>query len=219
VPIEAHVMGSTMQQTEIRRSMQVARPETGTAVWWQRRRAVLLPQIILVLSVLALIGGAFLAVGLYSRHSAELRLAETHRFLDQVRAGPVAAAWARVNAAWRTEAARQEALLAQLTAVSGPGRLRIRRDHRLFVLETIEEYGLQPEIEAVRQFVVRLATCVRVGSCDRDVATAQLGPALWQFRDQHLPYFQFEHAGADLDPYLATIAPRLAPPHAPSPGR
>jgi hypothetical protein len=52
-----------MQQTEIWRSVQVARPKIGLACWWQRRRAVLLPQVVLVLGVLALIGGALLAVG------------------------------------------------------------------------------------------------------------------------------------------------------------
>lgn len=200
-----------MQQTGIRRILQVARPETGAAVSWWRRRAVLLPQIILVLGVLALVGGAFLAVGLYSRHSAELRLAETHRFLDQLRAGPVAAAWARVNAAWRTEAARQEALLAQLAAVRGPERLRVWRDHTLFVLETIEEYRLQRDIEVVRRFAIRIATCVRAGSCDRDTVAAQVGSRLWRFHLQHREYFRFEYSGIDLEPYLETIAPGRDP--------
>jgi hypothetical protein len=96
----------------------------------------------------------------------------------------------------------------------------VRRDHQLLVLETVEEYGLQPDIEVVRQFVVRLATCVRVGSCDRNAVAAQLGPALWAFRDQHRPYFQFESAGAELDVHLATIAPRArAAPIPAAPGR
>jgi hypothetical protein len=78
----------------------------------------------------------------------------------------------------------------------------------MFVLETIEEYGLQDEIEEVSRFLVRLATCVRVNNCDSNVAAAQLGPALWAFRDQHQYYFQFEYSGHDLDEHLATIAPR-----------
>jgi hypothetical protein len=173
----------------------------------------------LLLGILAVLCGALWPVGMYTSHKAELRLAETSRFLDQLCAGPVADAFARVRAAWHAEHARQEALLARLASADGSERRRLRRDHQLFVLETIEGYGLQPDIEVVRRFIVRLATCVRAGSCDRDVITAQLGPALWQFRDQHLPYFQFEYAGSDLDPDLATIAPRLAPPHALSPGR
>jgi hypothetical protein len=210
MPIEALVTGRTMQQTEIRRSMQVARP-IGPVIWWRCRRAVLLPQIALVLGVLALVGGALLAVGQYSRHSAEVRIAETNRFLDQLRSGPVAAAWARVNAAWRTEGARQEALLAQLASLSGPERLRVRRDHRLFVLETIAEYRLQRDIEVVRQFAIRVATCVRAGSCDRDAMAAQVGSQLWAFHHQHRAYFEFEYSGMDLEPYLETIVPRRDP--------
>jgi hypothetical protein len=47
------------------------------------------------------------------------------------------------------------------------------------VLETIQEYQLQDEIQVVHQFLIRLAGCVRMGSCDADVAAAQQGPALW----------------------------------------
>jgi hypothetical protein len=197
-----------MQQTEIWRSVQVARPKIGPVLWWQRRRAILLPQVVLVLGVLALVGGALLAVGQYTRQRADLRIAETHRVLDQFRSGPVAEAWGRVDSAWRAEGARQEALLAQLASSNGSDRLRVQRDHALFVLETIEEYHLQPDIEVLRQFAIRVATCVRVGSCDRHTVAAQVGPALWAFHDQHRQYFQFEYSGMDLEPYLETIAPR-----------
>ncbi|MGH6900349.1 MAG: hypothetical protein ACREJ5_27990 [Geminicoccaceae bacterium] len=206
-----------MLQTEIWRGMQGGPPKVGPVLWWRRHRTVPLPRITLVVGVLALLCGALFAVGAYSHHRAELRLAETNRFLDQFRTGPVAASLARLRAAWQAEGARQDALLAQLAAQDGDDLARIRRDHQLFVLETIEEYGLPPDIEVVRQFVIRLATCVRAGSCDRNVAAAQLGPALWAFRDQHRHYFQFEYSGFDLDPHLAAIAPhppaaRRAPP-------
>lgn len=205
-----------MLQTEIWRSVQVAPFKVGPEVWWQRHRAVLLPQIILVLGVLALVCGALWAVGQHAEQRAELRRAETSRFLEQFRSGPVAGSWARVRAAWQAEGARQDALLAQLSSLSGRDPARVRRDHQLFVLEIIAEYGLQEDIERVRQFVIRLATCVRVGSCDRDVAAAQFGPGLWAFRDQHRHYFQFEYSGINLDPYLEAIAPR--PPAASGPG-
>ena len=206
-----------MLQTDTWRSAPPRR--ISPARWWSRHRAVLLPQIALVLGILAPLCGALWAVGMYTNHKAELRLEETARFLDQFRAGPVADAFARVRGVWLIEDARQQALLAGLATTDGGDAARVRRDHQLLVLETIEEYGLQPDIEVVRQFTERLATCVRAGICDRDVAAAQLGPALWAFRDQHLPYFQFEHVGVDLDPYLATIAPRLKAPRALSPGR
>jgi hypothetical protein len=197
-----------MLQTEIWRGMHDAE-RAGAALWW-RHRSVLLPQIPLVLAALALLLCALWAVGEYDRHRAEVRALETNRYLDEFRSGPVAGALAQLRAAWQATGARDKA------PVVGPGSPRpgapakVRRNHYLFVLETIEAYHLQPEIHAVRQFVIRLATCIRVGSCDRNVAAAQLGPALWAFRDQHRPYFQSEQLQADLDSELATIAPRRA---------
>ena len=201
-----------MLQTEIWHGVLSGPPKVGRAPWWRDRRTVPPPLIALALVVLILLCGALLAVGAYSHHREERRRAETTRVLDQFRSGPVAASWARLSAAWQAEGRRQDALLAQLAAHNGNDRARIRRDHQLFVLEIIQEYGLAPDIEVVRQFVIRLATCVRVGSCDRTVAAAQLGPKLWAFRDQHRHYLQFEYSGVELDSPLRTIAPRLAPP-------
>jgi hypothetical protein len=201
-----------MLLTEIWHGVLNGPPKVGPAPWRRDRPTVSAPLAALALGVLVLLGAALLAVGAYSHHRAELRLAETNRLLDQFRSGPVAASWARLGAAWRAEGARQDALLAQLAAHDGNDRARIRRDHQLFVLETIQEYGLAPHIEVVRKFVIRLATCVRVGSCDRTVAAAQLGPKLWAFRDQRRLYFQFEYSGVALDSHLRTIAPRPAAP-------
>lgn len=197
-----------MLQTEIWRSVLNGPAKVGPAPWSRGHRTVPLPLLALVIGALVLLCGGLLAVGEYTHHRAELRRAETNRLLDQFRSGPVAASWARLGAAWQAEGARQDALLA--AAQNGTALARIQRDHQLFVLETIEEYGLAPEIEVVRQFVIRLATCVRVGSCDRNVVAAQLGPKLWAFRDQHRHYFQFEYSGVELDAHLATIAPRPA---------
>lgn len=199
-----------MLQSEIWRGVCATSPKIPLATWWRGHRAVLAPQVILVLVVLALLGGAFLAVDQYSRQRIELRLAETSRFLDEFRSGRVGQAAARVRAAWQAEATRQEALLARLAVAPDGDLARQRRNHQLFVLETIQEYDLAPEIEVLRRFTAGLAACVRVGSCDRVVAAAQLGPALWAFRDQHWPYFQFEYSGIDLDRHLETIAPRSA---------
>jgi hypothetical protein len=203
-----------MQPTELLQSMQVESPKSGPAAWWRRRRVLLLPQIILLAGVIALAGGGLLAVWQYARHSAELRSAETNRLLGEVRSGPVAAAWERLAAAWRAEGARSEALLARLASPDQREVARVRRDHRMLVLETVEQYHLQPDIEVVRRFVVRLATCVRIGACDRDAVAARLGPALWAFHDQHRQYFLFEYSGMNLVPYLETIAPRRSGPAA-----
>jgi hypothetical protein len=199
-----------MLQTEIWRSARAAPPNVGLPIWWQRHRAVLLPQIILVLGVLALWCGALWTVGQYTHHKAALQVAETNRLLGQFRSGPVAASWARLRAAWQAEGARQDALLAQLSSLTGSEHARIRHEHRQLVLQIIEEHELQDDIEMVRGFVIRLATCVRIGSCDRDILAAQVGPALWAFRDQHIHYFELEHSESDLDSYLESIAPRPA---------
>jgi hypothetical protein len=213
--IDAHLMGTTMLQTLIWRRM--APPKVASDAWW-RRRALLPPRISMLVGVLALLCGGLWTVGEYADYRAELRLAETSRFLDQFRSGPVADAWGRLRTAWRAEQDRQDALLARMSSLAGDDLARTLRDHQMFVLETIEEYRLQDDIEVVHQFLIRLAICVRMGSCDADVAAAQLGPALWTFRDQHRHYFDFEHSGVDLDGYLETIAPRpIAPGNPASP--
>jgi hypothetical protein len=203
-------MGTTMLQTLIWRRM--APPKLAPSAWWRRRRALMAPRISVLVGVLALLCGALWTVGEYADYRAELRLAETNRFLDQFRSGPVADAWGRLRTAWRAEQERQDALLARIPSLAGRDLARTLHDHQMFVLETIEEYRLQDEIEVVHQFLIRLAICVRMGSCDADVAAAQLGPALWTFRDQHRRYFDFEYSGVDLDDYLETIGPRpIAP--------
>jgi hypothetical protein len=195
-----------MLQTLIWRTSRLA--PTAAPGGWRRGRGTLLPLLSVLVGVLALLCGALWAVDEYAEHRTELRLAETNRFLDQFRSGPVAEAWSRLRAAWRAEQGRQDALLARIPSLTGRARAHTVHDHQIFVLETIDEYRLQDEIEVVRQFVSRLALCVRIGSCDADVAAAQLGPALWTFRDQHRYYFEFEYSGFDLDHEVGTIAPR-----------
>ena len=204
----AQVMGKAMLQTQIWRTFRPAPSKVASGAWWPRRRAWTLPRIGIVLCGLALSCAALWPVAEYLQHRAELRLAETNRFLDQFRAGPVAEAWTRLRAAWRAEQDRQDALLARIPAQTGRELARTLHEHHMFVLETVEEHHLQDDIEVVYRFVIRLATCVRMGSCDADVAAAQLGPALWTFRDQHREYFDFEYSGVDFDAELETIAPR-----------
>ena len=205
-----------MLQTLIWRTARVAPQKAAPEAWWRHRRARLLPQISVLVGVLALLCGGLWTVGEYADHRAELRLAETNRFLDQFRSGPVAEAWERLRTAWRAEQARQDALLARIPSLAGRDLARTLHDHQMFVLETIVEYRLHDDIEVVHQYLIRLAMCVRMGSCDADAAAAQLGPALWTFRDQHRPYFQFEYSGVDLDDDVETIASR--PPGTGNPG-
>jgi hypothetical protein len=215
-PIYAQPMGTAMLQTLIWRTGRVWPPKVAADAGWRRWRALLLSQAPLVVGVLALLCGGLWTIGEWADHRAQLRLAETNRFLDPVRSGPVADAWEQLRAAWRAEQARQDALLARIPSLAGRERARTLQDHQMFVLETIEEYRLQDDIEVVYQFLIRLAICVRMGSCDAAVAAAQLGPALWTFRDQHRHYFDFEYSGLDLDGYVETIAPRPAAPGNPA---
>jgi hypothetical protein len=168
----------------------------------------LLPLLTALVGALALLCAGLWTADEYAEQREELRLVETNRFLDQFRSGPVAEAWGRLRTAWRSEQGRQDALLARISTLAGRARAQIVHEHQMFVLETIEEHGLQDEIEVVHQFLRRLAICVRMGSCDANVAAAQLGPALWTFRDQHRYYFEFEYSGVDLDPDVEAIAPR-----------
>jgi len=208
-------METAMLQTLLWRTSRLARPKVAPGAWSQRPPALLLPPISVLVCVLALLCGGLWTIGEYADYRAELRLAETNRFLDQFRSGPVAEAWERLRAAWWAEQDRQDALLARIPSVTGRDLARTLHDHQMFVLETIQEYQLQDDIEVVHQFLIRLAICVRMGSCDADVAAAQLGPALWTFRDQHRHYFAFEYSGVDLDDYVESIAPRPTGPENP----
>jgi hypothetical protein len=218
-PIYARLMEAAMLQTLLWRTGRWPPPKVAPGAWPGRPRTPLLPSISLLIGLLALLCVGLFTVGEYADHRAELRLAETGRFLDQFRSGPVAEAWQRLRTAWRAEQDRQDALLARIPSLTGRDLARALHDHQMFVLETIQEYQLHDEIEVVHRFLIRLAGCVRMGSCDADVAAAQLGPALWTFRDQHRHYFAFEYSGVDLDGYLESIAPRPTGPENPGPPR
>jgi hypothetical protein len=200
-------METAMLQTLLWRTGGIAPPQLVPTAWW-RRSPLLRPRVGVLFGMLALLCGGLWAAAEYAEHRAELRLAETNRLLGQFRSGPVADAWGQLRTAWRAEQNRQDALLARIPSLAGPDLARILRHHQMFVLETIEEYRLQDDIAVVHQFLTRLAVCVRMGSCDADMTAAQLGPALWTFRDQHRYYFAFEYSGVDLDQVVETIAPR-----------
>lgn len=190
-----------------------ALPQLGLGDLWRRRRATLLAWLRPVLGVLLLLGGGLLAVDQYASYKAELRRAETGRYLAEFHEPPVADAWARLSAVWQAEWSRQRTLLARVRVASGERFEVAVRNYRDFVLDTIDERRLPDDIETVRAFFLRLATCIRIGSCDRSAAAAQLGPAVWQFRNQHYYYFRREGLVSDVDRSALLIAPpaRRAP--------
>jgi hypothetical protein len=184
-----------------------ALPQVGFGELWRRQRATLLAWLRPALGVLLLLGGGLLAVDQYASYKAELRRAETGRYLAEFREPPVADAWARLSGAWQAEWSRQRTLLARVRAASGPRFDQAVRNYRDFVLDTVDDHRLARDIETVRAFFVRLGVCIRIGSCDPAAATAQLGSAVWQFRNQHYYYFWREGLVPGVDRSALLIAP------------
>ena len=177
------------------RTGRIAPPKIAPAAWWRHRSALLPPRIGVLVGMLALLCGGLLAAAEYAEHRAELRLAETNRLLEEFRSGPVADAWARLRAAWRAEQNRQNALLARMASLRDPTSRGPCATTKCSCSRPSRSTGCRTRSGWCISFLIRLAICVRAGSCDPDVAAAQLGPALWTFRDQHRYYFGFEYSG------------------------
>lgn len=174
---------------------------------WPRPRTAILAQLLPVFGVLLLLCAALWAIGTYADYKADLRRAETGRYLAEFRAPPVADAWLRLNAVWQAGERRQNVLLRRLTGVSGAALAEGMRNYRQFVLDTVEEHGLAGDIATVQGFFSRFGVCIRVGNCDPTVARAQLGPAAWRFRNQLYDYFALEGVDDEVDRVVSRIAP------------
>jgi hypothetical protein len=184
-----------------------ALPRLELAGFWRQRRAVLLPALGPLLGVLLLLAGGLFASDQYASFKAEVRRAETGRYLAEFREPPVADAWARLGAAWQSEQDRQRRLLERVAAASGERFEVAVRNYRDFVLDTVADHQLSKDIQTVQAFFVRLGVCIRIGSCDPAAAAAQLGPAVWQFRNQHYYYFAEEGLASEVDQSALQIAP------------
>jgi hypothetical protein len=191
------------------RPVMPALPRLDLAARWRQHRAVLLMALGQLLGLLLLLGGAFLALDQYSDYKAEVRHAETARYLAEFREAPVADAWQRLSAAWQAEWGRQRALLERVGTASGPSVDVAVRNYRDFVLDTIDQDRLTGDIETVRAYFARLGGCIQMGSCDPAAAAAQLGPKVWQFRNQHYYYFRREGLVPEVDRSAFLIAPPL----------
>jgi hypothetical protein len=174
-------------------------------------RQVLAP----LLGVLLLLAGAQWGISEHGRAKAELRRAETQRYLAEFREPAVADAWQRLRMVWQGERLRQRTLLARIARSSGPELADALQNYRNFVLDTVEDERLIAEIATVQAFFGRLGVCIRVGNCDPEVARAALGQALWDFRSQHAEWFALEGLSEQVDRTVATIAP-LPPGKAPA---
>ena len=184
-----------------------ALPRADLAGFWRSRRAGPLAALRPTLAVLLVLAGGLLAVDQHARFKAEVRRAETGRYLAEFREAPVADAWARLAGAWQAEQGRQRALLARVRNASGERFEAAVRNYRDFVLDTVQDRRLAADIESVRGYFERLGLCIKIGSCDPAAAAAQLGPAVWQFRNQHYYYLMQEGLAADFDRSVVVIAP------------
>jgi hypothetical protein len=194
------------------RTAPVQLPSLALGALCRRHREVALVHLLPLFGILGLLCAALWGIGQHAAQKSELRLAETERYLEQFQAPPVADAWQRLSGTWQAELRRQNALLARIASLSGAPRDEALRAYQEFVLETIEEHRLQPEIGTVLAFVKRLALCVRLGSCDRQVAAARLGDALRRFRNQHYYYFALELPDEHLDGYIEEIGALIGDP-------
>jgi len=182
--------------------------EGGFGSRWQHRGQVLLDHFGLVAGLLLLACALLWAVVEHSRHVAELRGAETNRHIAAFHEAPVGEAWQRVADAWQPRQASQRALLRRIASLSGPALHAELRNYREFVIDTVVENRLAPDIDTVIRFYRRLATCVRIGSCDARLAAGRFGSAAWSFRDQHYYWLLDEYAIDEIDAVIDVIAPR-----------
>ena len=124
-----------------------ALPRPDLAGFWRSRRAVPLAALAPALALLLVLAGGLLAVDQHARFKAEVRRAETGRYLAEFREAPVADAWARLADAWQAEQGRQRALLARVRNASGERFEVAVRNYRDFVLDTVQDRRLAADIE------------------------------------------------------------------------
>jgi len=186
----------------------------GLRTRWQHRRQALLDHFGLVAGLLLLVCALLWAVGEHSRHVAGLRMAETNRHIAAFHGAPVGEAWQRVADAWRAKQAPQSTLLRRIAARSGAPLQAELRNYRAFVIDTVVEHGLAPDIDTVIRFYRRLAACIRIGSCDARLAAGLFGSAAWSFRNQHYYWLLEEYEVDEIDRVIDVIAPRGAGPKA-----
>jgi hypothetical protein len=184
------------------------RRKGGLRHCWQHCRHTLLDHFGLVAGLLLLACALLWAVGEHGRHVAGLRLAETNRHIAAFHEAPVGEARQRVADAWQARQAARSALLRRIEPLSGAALQAELRNYRAFVIDTVVERNLAPDIDAVIRFYRRLAACVRIGSCDARLAAGRFGSAAWSFRNQHYYWLLEEYEVGEIDAVIDVIAPR-----------
>jgi hypothetical protein len=185
-------------------------PLAGMRGGWQHQRQALLDHFGLVAGLLLVACAVVWAAGEHSRHKAALRAAETGRLIAEFHGAPVADAWQRLVGAWAAQQPRQAELLQRIASLSGASLQGELRHYHAFVIGTVVEQDLAPDIDTMIQFYRRLASCVRVGACDAGLAAGRFGNAAWSFRNQHYYWLLEEYEVDEIDAVIDTIAPRAA---------
>lgn len=143
----------------------------------------------------------------YGSQKAALIVMETNRYLTEFQNPPVADAWRRLSEVWQAEQDRQRILLSRIVRLPFSERDVQLTHYQQFVVETVQEYRLERDIETVLRFFRRVASCIRVGGCDRTAVAHYFGSTVQAFRDQHYPYFEQEYPEAGIDLLIAEISP------------
>ena len=177
---------------------------------WQHHPQMLLDDFGLVAGVLLLICAMLWAVGENSRQKADLRMAETNRYIAAFQGPPVADAWRRLRDVWHAQQGRQSALLRRIAKLSGAALQAELHNYRAFVIDVVVEHRLPRDINTMIRFYRRLASCIRIGSCDADLAAGLFGRNAWSFRNQHYYYLQDEYQVDEIDRVIEVIAPHMA---------
>jgi hypothetical protein len=174
---------------------------------WRHHRELLAEHFGLVAGVLLLSCATLWAAGEYTREKAELRTAETNRYMAEFRAAPVADAWRHLTRVWHAERVRQDALLERIAVLSGARLQAELRNYRAFVMDTVAEHRLARDVDTMLQFYRRLALCIGFGACDAGLAAGHFGTAARSFRNQHYYYLQEEYQVDEVDRTIEAIAP------------
>jgi hypothetical protein len=138
-----------------------------------------------VIALLLVLCACLWAVAEYAEQKAEIRRAETDRYIQAFEAGPVADAWEKLHRTWDVPGARTYGLRAEAL-----------------------EADLETEIGLVLGYFRGFAFCVRAGNCDADRARMYLGDRPLRFREQHQAILETSFAGVPLARDLQTLVPQ-----------
>ena len=133
-------------------------------------------------------------------YKAELRRAETNRYLAEFRAPAVADAWQRLSAVWQAERTGRARSWQRVAARSGSGFDAALRNYQQFVAR--DRRGASAGAAGRdRAAVLRAPRRSASGSATaiRRSRRRSCGPAVRQFRNQHYYYFESEGLADEFD--------------------